>query len=602
MHPIPCPPLAAPARARRRSRDAVLVLLAVAGLAGSVGRSDAGPFFVRITDPTNPVVTDLFETGGGAWADLDGDGLPELFVANGNLGNQNDALYLNLGGFAFQRVVGVPMATDGGSSIGATWGDYDNDGLLDLFVTNRNFFGNFLYHATGDTSFARVHEGPIDTDLPNSNSASWVDLNGDGALDLFVVNFQGVDDMYLNSGPPDFTFTAVDTGTILGPAGDFSIPGAWCDYDDDGDLDLFVGNAGTQNDYLYTHVEGLFFTRTTFADGRSTLGASWGDFDNDGDLDLFAPSFLNQTSVLYANSGAPAWTLDPAAGTPFPANPGNAVGSAWGDFDNDGDLDLYVARDGQNNLLFVNSGPPGYTLARVDTLGVSTDGGGSFGCSWADIDGDGDLDLFVANRLNQANFLYRNDGAQGNWLKLNLRGTTSNRTAIGARVRVRAVVNGQPLWQIRDVEAQSGYNSQSLELHFGLGDATMADTVIVRWPAGTADTLLGLPANAAHALVEGAGTVSVPRPFGSPAEGRWSIVRNPLAGDLEIDFDLPRSMGVAVERFDVAGRRIASAWTGTLPAGRSRRSFVAEGGPPGVYLVRVRLGGNAVTRRYVRIP
>jgi len=572
------------------------LLLASGGADPAIG----APFFTRITDTANPVVTEMLETGGGAWADLDGDGLPELFVANGNLANQNDALFHNLGGTSFARVVSVPIATDGGSSIGGAWGDYDNDGLLDLFVTNRNFFGNFLYRASGDTAFARVHTGPIETDRANSNSSSWVDLNGDGFLDLFVVNFQGADDLYLNSGPPGFELTAVDTGTVLGPAGDFSIPGAWCDHDDDGDLDLFVGNAGSQNDYLYVHEAGLHFTRTTFTDARSTLGASWGDFDNDGDLDLFTASFVNQVSLLYANSGAPGFALAPLAGTPFPANPGNAIGSAWGDFDNDADLDLFVARDGQNNLLFVNGGAPSYALARVDTLGVSADGGASFGCSWADLDADGDLDLFVANRSNQANFLYRNDGATGRWLKLRLTGTTSNRTAIGARVRVRARVGGVPRWQVRDVEAQSGYNSQNLELHFGLGDAALADSVIVRWPSGERDTLTGLPADRAYALVEG----GVPLDVGAaaaPSRHRWWFANHPVLSSLEIELDLREAASVAIAVLDVAGRRVADTSWAQVTAGRRRIAVPGWNGPAGVYFARVRIGREVRTRSFVRL-
>ena len=575
-----------------------VLLIGLAFVAATVPPAKAA-VFTRILDLANPVVNDLKESGGGAWADLDGDGLPELFVAHGNLSNQVDALHLNLGAGQFARLASGPITTDGGSSIGATWGDYDNDGRLDLFVTNRSSFGNFLYHATADTVFERVLTGAVATDRADANSSSWVDVDRDGNLDLMVVNFGAIDDLYRNEGPPNFTFAAVDTGLILGGT-EFSILGAWCDYDDDGDADLFVGHAGVQNDYLYTQGAPWSFTRTALADGRSTLGASWGDYDNDGDFDLFTASFQNQVSLLYANAGAPTWALSTVAAAPFAANPGNAVGSAWGDFDNDADLDLFVARDGQNNLLFVNGGPPAYALARVDTLGVSADGGQSFGCAWADMDGDGDLDLFVANRTNQNDFLYRNDSAPGHWLGLRLEGVHSNRAAIGARVRVRITVAGIPLWQVRDVEAQSGYNSQTLALHFGLGAATAVDSIIVAWPSGQVQRFGPRAADAAYVIEEDPAVVGVgTTPASAGAALRWSIVPNPARGALGLTFDARHGTNVEVTVYDARGRTAAAGVRRTLAAGRGRLDVSMAGAPAGVYYARVRSDAGVESRRFV---
>src|SRR5262249_31978609 len=151
----------------------------------------AAQTFTRVTDPTNPIITDQFQSGGGCWVDLVGDGYLDLFVANGNLTNQPNALYRNMRPGGFVKVVTGNVVTDGGSSIGGTFGDFDHDGRLDLFVTNRNNFGNFLYRGLGDTVFAKVTGVPPVTDIANSNSSSWVDLDGDGVLDLYVVNFQG---------------------------------------------------------------------------------------------------------------------------------------------------------------------------------------------------------------------------------------------------------------------------------------------------------------------------------------------------------------------------------------------------------------------------
>ncbi len=287
-----------------------------------------GSTLTRIVDPSNPVVNDLAESGGGCWIDLNDDDLLDLFVANGNLTNQNDALYRNTGS-GFIRVTTGPVVNDGGPSIGGTWGDFDRDGRPDLFVTNRNNFGNFLYGADGDTNFTEITSGEIVTDIGNSNSSSWTDLDGDGELDLYVVNFGGADFIYRNIGPPTFSFTGIDTiAHAQGSAP--TIPGAWADYDDDRDQDLFLGIAGAANDRLLRNDGGFRFTEIPFADGRATLGASWGDFDNDGDLDLFTSIFQNQGNILYRNGGAPDFALGPVGPEVLPANAGNSVGSGWG--------------------------------------------------------------------------------------------------------------------------------------------------------------------------------------------------------------------------------------------------------------------------------
>ncbi len=481
--------------------------------------------FTRVTDPSNPVVTDLRMSGGGCWIDLVGDGYLDLFVANGNLTNQPNALYRNDRAGGFIRVVTGPVVTDGGSSIGGTVGDYDNDGLLDLFVTNRNNFGNFLYRGLGDTLFAKVSTGPPVTDIANSNSSSWVDIDRDGDLDLYVVNFQGNDFLYLNGGAPSYGFARVDT-TALTVGAEFSIPGAWGDADNDGLPDLFVGNAGAQSDYVYMNQGGLFFTRTVLADGLSTLGASWGDVDNDGDLDLFVAHYQGQKSTLYRNGGAPAFTLTPDAASIASNEFGNWVGSAFGDFDNDGALDLFVARDGGAGALYHNDGPPGYGFTKITTGAIATDFVNAFGAVWGDYDRDGQLDLFVADHLGAGNRLYHNGGTANHWLTVRCRGGASNRAGLGARVRVVATIAGTPRSQMREVAGQTGYNSQNLDQHFGLGDAAVADSLVIEWPSGRRDTWAGIAADAWLVLDEGSGTVAVAQaPRRSPRSCSTTIPR-----------------------------------------------------------------------------
>ena len=278
--------------------------------------------FTRVTDPTNPIIADLDRSGGVSWVDIDNDNDLDLFVSNGNLTSQNNRLYINNGGGSFTRVTTGDIVTDGGSSIGSTWGDYDNDGYLDCFVTNRNFLGNFLYRGNGTANPAKQTGIPPVTDIGNSNMSSWVDVDNDGDLDLSVVNFGGDDYLYLNSGGTFTTQTISCSLMELLPQS----PDYGPTITTTSGRDLFVGNAGTQNDMLHTNNGGLSFSSTTLTDGRTTLGGSWGDYDNDGDLDLFVTIFVGQESILYNNSGAPTYTLSPVACSAVQVA-GNSIGS-----------------------------------------------------------------------------------------------------------------------------------------------------------------------------------------------------------------------------------------------------------------------------------
>jgi hypothetical protein len=167
------------------------------------------------------------------------------------------------------------------------------------------------------------------------------------------------------------------------------------------------------------------------------------------------------------------------------------AGCPWGDYDNDGHLDLFVANpNGQTNALYHNNGNSTFTRIRSGSIG--TDNHGSIGCAWADYDNDGFLDLFVANghTLGDRNFLYHNDGNSNAWINLKLLGGASNRSAIGAKVRVRAVIGGQSRWQMREVSGCNGFaNQDSLNVEFGLGDAPVIDLLRIEWPSGIVQEL-----------------------------------------------------------------------------------------------------------------
>jgi len=318
---------------------------------------------------------------------------------------------------------------------------------LDLVVVN---WGSprWLYHNQSDTTFTRIATGPLVNDVTEASGAAWADYDGDGDLDLFVPNcLMGPNvpkrnSLYRNEGGG--TFTAVTTGHP-GEEASLNFSGAWGDYDNDGNLDLYVC-------YGYND-RGNFL------------------FQNNGD-----GTFTKITSgVVLSSKGA--------------------ASAAWGDYDNDGCLDLFLAGGILGNRYYHNSGDGTFTQAFGEP-GTAIPYEAAAGCDWGDYDDDGFLDLFVANGViwpgqtkRTSNFLYHNEGNANRWLKVKLEGTVSNRAAIGAKVRVRAALGGTTMWQLREVGVGHSGSGAILLPHFGLRDADKADVVRIEWPSGIVQEL-----------------------------------------------------------------------------------------------------------------
>ena len=540
--------------------------------------------FTRITDPLNPIITEQYGSGGGSWVDINNDNLLDLFVPNGNLNSQNNSLFLNAGNGNFIKVSTGNMVVDGGSSIGSTWGDFNNDGFIDCFVTNRINFGNFLYMGNGDTAFTKIVTGSIVTDIANSNSSSWVDADNDGLLDLYVVNFSSSDLFFKGDGLPNHTFTS--QAPINSSTG-FSIPGAWSDYNNDLLPDLFIGNAGNQNDFLYTNNGSLAFSETIINDTNTTLGASWADYDNDGDLDLFAANYLNNSNILYQNSGAPSYTLTPLSGSSV-STIGNTVGSSWGDVDNDGDLDLFIADDGGNNNLFLNDGFPNYTFTATASEPAVSDGGNSFGCVFGDYNNDGQLDLFVANQVNQVNFLYQNNGNANHWTTIECQGNSSNRSGIGAKVFLKSTINGNPTWQMQEVVAQTGYNSQNLWLHFGLNESSIIDSVIIKWPSGHIDNCSNIPADNFYIFTEGLCLQTGISKVSNKNNSNISVNPNPFNQLARVSFSIPEQSNVMISLYNLNWKKIKTVLNEKQNAGFHGLNITFPDLNPGIYFLEIR--------------
>jgi hypothetical protein len=243
-----------------------------------------------------------------------------------------------------------------------------------------------------------------------------------------------------------------------------------------------------------------------FANRANGVACALGDYDNDGFLDLFVSNFHGQDNFLYHNNGSGDFTL--FTNSIVGLDGGWSLGCAWGDYDNDGWLDLFVANLGpinpstgvsiapENNFLYHNNGDG--TFAKITSGRLVNDLGYSTGCTWADYDNDGFLDLYVANgwaTQSENDFLYHNNGNTNNWINFRLVGTVSNRSAIGAKVRVLATIGGRTVWQMREISGGSNYGSQNdMRANFGLDEATNVDTVRIEWPSGIVQELQNVAA------------------------------------------------------------------------------------------------------------
>jgi tetratricopeptide (TPR) repeat protein len=496
---------------------------------------------------------------GAAWGDYDNDGWPDLFLVNiaGPITLSADslrhspahcALYHNNRDGTFTDVsaqAGVDLRIWG---TGAEWGDYDNDGRLDLVISA--YGENVLFHNNGDGTFTnRTKEAGLGGKRGFWSGVAWGDYDRDGFLDLYVTGYlkytppppnvlatsqqYGVENplginpnafppernlLYHNNGDGTFTQVAAAAG-VLGDRGK-SLEAAWVDFDEDGWPDIYVANDVSDNQLFRNLHNGKFADvshEAHVADYRSAMGLAIGDWDGDQHLDIFITHWIAQENALYEHlSNKPLEFEDVADRFGVGQIALDFVG--WGtfffDYDNDGKLDLFVSnghtfqrRDAPQLLvpetaqLFWNRGP------KDGFYDVSAASGDYFrtphvgrGAAFADYDNDGDLDVVVVNHSGEAALLRNDGGNRNHWLNVRLEGRRSNRIAAGAKLRV---VAGNSVY-VREVGAQASYLSQNdLTEHFGLGTLTNVDSIVVVWPSGGRQALTNVAGGQTVRIVEG---------------------------------------------------------------------------------------------------
>jgi len=460
------------------------------------------PRFTKIT--SGAIVNDVGNSYMPAWGDYNGDGWLDLFVANGgNEGPTVPFLYRNDQHGGFVRVTAAEvgtLATDAVQACEGHWADYNNDGNLDLFIGSaKPGDPSRLYLNEGNGHFRRITQnvGVNQSFSPTAPwGSAWADYDNDGFVDLYLstgwVANNGADMLWRNQG--DGTF--VRCQTIPFPVMLVCF-GVWGDADNDGNLDLLANNAFYRN-----HGDGTFAYDATFASSQSVMPV-WADFNNDGYLDAFLAN-PSSSCYYYVNNKDGTFQLI----TTGPQTKTLGIIACAGDYDNDGNLDLFITRgqgSGDVCSLFHNEGDG--TFAPVTCGSLTTESHQYTGCAWADYDNDGFLDLFVTTVANEKNVLFHNNGNSNAWLIVRLIGTLSNRDAIGARVLARSTIRGHSTLLMRQI---GGGMLGDPRAHFGLGDATNVTTLRVEWPSGLIQEFTDVPAKQILTITEHQAGVPTP--------------------------------------------------------------------------------------------
>lgn len=474
--------------------------------------------------PTQNILAQNFDTQqGGSWGDLDGDGWEDLVVAR-SANNTGQALppafFRNLGATQpgqFEQIELPELSEEGNGSLSINIFDFNNDEKLDVYVARAGIGVSDLLLLNLDNNWGFSKTEILPTGEINAiRNAVAFDYDSDGLVDIvscqrdFNVSFEQPGDLLLrNIGGSNL---AEVTTTPLKSQQNSSGSVSAIDYDNDGDQDVFVINFSTSTpvghlfnndgDGTFTKVTGSIFDTENLVLPST---ASWGDIDNDGDFDLYVGQFLNLPGFrdrLYRNNGDGSFTN--LSGSAVAEENTSTFGSAFGDIDNDGDVDLIVANGklitsgaGTNNSVFFNDGLGNFTkytgLEIVTHPNVS-----NLGMAMADFDNDGFLDLYTGKGLNTEidlpNFIYENTMTQNgsrHWVKIKLVGTESNSAGIGARIKI--TTSSPSRSQIREIATRTGYGSMnSLLAHFGLGTATAISQIEIKWPSGNIQTLNNL--------------------------------------------------------------------------------------------------------------
>ena len=491
-------------------RTGLTTLLILFGLVYAL----AQPYFseVALTVGIEAPKTEKSLGNGTSFADFDGDGLDDITI--GTQAGETIAFFRNEGG-TFRRM--PPLVPHTAESKQVLWVDYDNDGDKDLFVAS---FGapNRLYQNQGGLLMIDVTDSaglPLETSY--TFGACWGDYNRDGLLDLYFGTRKDIipdkrNYLYKNLG--NGTFRDVSQSSNTADHGKLPFCSAFIDYNGDGWPDIYTANDKlTRNTLLLNNRNGTFTDTGSESRADTRLNAmcvAVGDFDNDGWQDLYISNTPSGNALLHNEAARTAFgpvKFAEIAGEAGVGFYGNGWGSNFFDADNDGDLDLYAGgtmaledHGRRSSLFYLNTGQNTFTIPDVGMAGDSTI---SYSNSIGDFNNDGSPDILVQNDPPHHHHLWQNSTSSQNWIKIRLSGVLSNRDAVGAKVEVFSAGH----YQMRYRHCGIGFMGQNSDTEIvGLGSREQADSVVITWPTGHRDRLYDIAPNQVLEIREGSTT------------------------------------------------------------------------------------------------
>jgi hypothetical protein len=505
-----------------------------------------------------------------AVVDMNNDGLDDLISAT------STGIYINhqiSGGFALTN---YPVPTNYGPYWSIAAGDIDGNGYNDLLYGD----GNGVSFVKANNDGTAYSQSDVTTAYVFSQRSNFVDINNDGNLDAFVCHDVQPNVYFINNGSGlngSLTYyqgpsAVVPNGLGVHPNGG-NYGTVWIDYDNDRDIDMFIakcrgGNVTHKINELWRNDgNGIFVnvaTEANLADPVQTWSSAWADFDNDGDMDVYvgASSSSDGSHKYMINNGDGTFTDATAtanvSGAPY------GIENAPGDFNNDGYVDIL-----SNGRILLNNGDNSFTVVLTDMPPSGAIG---------DIDGDGFLDVFNGN-------LYKNNGGNGNnYIKIRTQGVQSNYNGIGARIEIHTDTGTQ----IRDVRSGEGFEfMSSLSAHFGLGTDTTINSMVIYWPSGVVDNIQNPDINMLHTIIEG-------QSLSIEDETLTDLVMYPNPVENVLNFTSSANISNKVATiFDVNGKKILSSKlnNNSLDVSKLRSGF---------YIIRLEEKGKIINRKFIK--
>ncbi len=565
---------------------------------------------------------DYYIPGGGAgFADYDNDGDIDLIIA----GRTHFIVYRNDNGIYTDVTNQSGISFNGDCLKSVVWGDYNNDGWRDIYLTSW-YSGSRLYKNNGNTTFTNVSSSS-GISMPftyQTTTAAWGDINRDGFLDLYIGNYGNIEGageqpnfLYKNNGNGTFT----DITTISG-AKDSALKKPLAivifDYNMDGWQDIYLAMDKNQRSTLFKNLGNGFFQDVTYFSNTmcffDAMGIAVGDYNHDGLLDMHV-SNGPPGNATFKNNGNGTFT-NVAVQTNTTINK-ECWGVSFVDYDNDGWCDLYATASAgidMCDVLYRNN--RNNTFSNIGfSIGIR-DSTFSYGTAKGDYNNDGYPDLCVTMSRDSNAHFYRNNGGSNNWIKLKCIGVQSNKDAIGTIVTAYAggMINRQVI-----LGGSSYLSSDDVELIFGLGNAIKADSIVINWTNGIVDRSYNIQKNGRYTAIEGSGVIGI-TPISSEIPEMYSLYQNypnPFNPSTKIKFSKPlrkESFGpsplsesgdkggfITIIIYDAIGREVTTLVNEQLNPGIYEVNWNAANFPSGVYIYKLSSGSFTDSKKMVLV-